>query len=239
MLVRLESNPGTLIGGLIVNALSSNVYSATSQMLVDYLYECYTNAVGLPLFFTSNNVAMSKSMFLEFGGFNPVCRVSSEDREFCHRRQQAGLPALLAPEVIVYHAHWLSCRSFLRQHFTYGRGAFHFRTVLVATGQPPVRLEPFAFYRNLALYPWRSGKDPRRWSCTGLMVLTQVANVAGFAFEALAGARNRGRHPSVRRDRQCHAFASGAMDGAELTASVDRIESSHRATSEKTAAPTT
>jgi GT2 family glycosyltransferase len=240
MLTRLEANPGALVGGLIVNELTTNVYSAASQILVDYLYERYTNAAGFPLFFTSNNFAMAKSLFLGLGGFDPICRVSAEDREFCHRWHEAGHLTLFAPEAIVYHAHALSLPSFLRQHFTYGRGALHFRTVLVATGQRPVKVEPLAFYRDLVLYPWQRGKDSRRWRCMGLMVLTQVANAGGFAFEALAGAPDRWRSLiPTRRQHEAHDLASDAIDGMDTAARVERVESSHRAASETAAAPTT
>jgi GT2 family glycosyltransferase len=239
LLARLQLNPGALIGGLIVNALSSNVYSATSQMLVDYLYESYTSPTGLPLFFTSNNFAVARSIFLELGGFEPVCRVSSEDREFCHRWHQSGLPSLFAPEGIVYHAHELSLTSFWRQHFTYGRGAFHFRTVLVATGQRPVKLEGLAFYKNLVLYPWRSSKDSRRCRCTSLMVLTQFANVFGFGFEALVSAGKGTQITSRRHNAKDHALASGATDGVVPTARFGCDKSSHMATSERAAAPIT
>jgi glycosyltransferase involved in cell wall biosynthesis len=239
VLARLEAQPGALVGGLVVNALTGNVYSATSQMLVDYLYERYTNSAGLPLFFTSNNFALSKSLFLELGGFEPICRVSSEDREFCHRWQAAGRPSLFAPEAIVDHAHELSLWSFVRQHFAYGRGAVCFRTLLVASGQRPVKLEPLAFYRNLVLYPWQRGKDSRRWRCTSLMVLTQVANVAGFLFEALAGARGRRANIAACRSRQAHVLASDAMDDREPAARSERVASNHRAASETAPAPTT
>jgi hypothetical protein len=225
-----------LIGGLTVNTLSTNAFSATSQMLVSYIYERYTGLSGSTLFFASNNFAMRRSQFLELGGFAPACRWA-EDREFCQRWHQAGLPAQFAPEAVVHHAHELALSSFLRQHFNYGRGAFQFRTVLVTAGQHAVKLERLEFYKDLLLYPWRSGQHPRRWSCSGLMALSQVANVAGYGFEALVGAGSRFKGASVRSGTAGHALGSGVVGDADSAAV--RIDASHMATSEKMIAPTT
>src|SRR5262245_245410 len=39
LLERLRANPRALVGGRTINALVTNKYSATSQLLIDFLYE--------------------------------------------------------------------------------------------------------------------------------------------------------------------------------------------------------
>ena len=45
-----------------------------------------------------------------------------------------------AQEVIVYHEHDLTLRTFLRQHFSYGRGAFWFHRIRARRGMGPVKV---------------------------------------------------------------------------------------------------
>ena len=51
------ASPAHAIGGRTVNALPDNIYSATSQMLIDVLYEHYNSGGGGPRFFATNNFA--------------------------------------------------------------------------------------------------------------------------------------------------------------------------------------
>jgi hypothetical protein len=48
------------------------------------------------------------------------------------------------------------------------------------------------------LYPWRNGQHSGRLRCTVLMGLTQVANVAGFGFEAHCARRENNKDPIPR-----------------------------------------
>jgi glycosyltransferase involved in cell wall biosynthesis len=236
LLDRLGANPHALVGGRTINALVTNKYSATSQILIDYLYERYTGSCGATLFFASNNFAMERSLFLARGGFTNTWWRAAEDREFCHLWHQDGLPAVFAPEAIVRHAHWLTLSSFWGQHFMYGRGAFQFRTALLVRGETPVKIERPSFYRSLLFYPFHCN-HPRAFNCMVLMALSQIANVAGFGCEALFG-RRRGAY-AHGNSRSAHAFASVTMgDGV----SADRAalgEANNIATSDNAAAPTT
>ena len=47
-------------------------------------------------------------------------------------------------------------RTFVRQHFDYGRGAWGFRRARAARAGAPLRIEPWTFYRDLLLYPVRT-----------------------------------------------------------------------------------
>lgn len=177
--VVLAANPGAGVGGRTVNALPGNPYSSASQTLIDYLYEYYNqNSARQPMFITSN-LALPRREFLEIGGFDRrFSRAGGEDRELCLRWTRSGREILYAPTAIVRHAHQLGLRSFLRQHFTYGRGAAHFHQIRKSRPIP----EPPSFYRELVLYPWR-GQRPRRAVQSALLAMSQVANVAGYAWE--------------------------------------------------------
>ncbi len=90
-LVNLKKNmkPKTLYGGKTINKLSENIFSETSQLLVNYLYKTLP---GTPLmFFTTNNFAIDKKSFLDCGAFNTEFQLAAgEDREFSIRCNHLG-----------------------------------------------------------------------------------------------------------------------------------------------------
>ncbi|MBF2076521.1 MAG: glycosyltransferase [Synechococcales cyanobacterium C42_A2020_086] len=182
---RFEQAPDCLIGGHTVNALPQNLYSTTSQVLIDYLYTYYNADAEHARFFASNNIALPTVRFRAIDGFDTTYpRAAAEDRELCDRWLQLGYPMIYAPEVQVYHAHHLSLPSFWRQHFNYGRGAFRFHQVRALRQQQPIRVEPLSFYSDLLAYPFRSACEQPAF-VSGLLALSQVAGVAGFFWERL------------------------------------------------------
>lgn len=183
------SAEGRGIGGHTENALVANRYAEASQMLVDYLYAWYNARPEGPRFFTSNNLAVPASLFREVGGF-PVDFpfAAGEDREFCDRWLHRGYALTYVPEAVVEHSHELDLRGFLRQHFSYGRGACLFQRARAARGER-TRVEPLSFYWGILAWPLRRPQSRGRWSAMGLLVLTQVANAAGFFWQRWRGNR--------------------------------------------------
>ena len=173
------ANPGCGVGGRTVNALSGNVYSSASQALIDYLYGYYnTGSRPIPLF-TTSNLALPRAEFERLGGFDRrFTRAGGEDRELCLRWVRAGGRLVYAPDATVLHSHRLAAHSFLRQHFTYGRGASQFHRL---RGSAPIP-EPASFYRDLILFPWRQHLGSRI-RMSALLALSQLANAAGYAWE--------------------------------------------------------
>ncbi len=183
---RAAQAPDAAVGGRTVNTLTDNPYSVASQLLIDYLYSYYSGSGGGPEFLASNNLALSRSLFQELGGFDTrFRRAGAEDRELCDRLLSRGHRTLFAPEMIIYHFHSLSPRRFLRQHFTYGRGALHFHRLRAEANQAPIRLEPVSFYWNLLRAPFQEAEAKRPGLISALMLLSQVANASGFLVEAL------------------------------------------------------
>ena len=206
-LARLLQTPDAMVGGRSLNALPDNSYSTASQALIDYLYSYYSGsgngsshgqssssnraespaADGEPMvFFASNNIAMSRENYLRVGGFDVSFPLAAaEDRELCDRWQQAGLPMVYAPEVTIRHAHHLSLKSFWRQHFGYGRGAFCFHQVRSQRNDQPIRVEPMKFYTDLLTYPLSRQDVKSPLFVSALFFLSQVATTAGFFWERM------------------------------------------------------
>ena len=173
--------PDHLIGGRTLNALAENLYSTASQFLIDYLYEYYNVRLGQVTFFASNNFAVPAARFRELGGFDVTFPLAAgEDREFCDRWLHHRHAMAYAPEMQINHAHHLSLAAFWRQHFNYGRGAFHFHQVRSQRQSEPIWVEPLMFYWNLLVYPLAQDQGWQAPLLSGLFLLSQVANVVGF-----------------------------------------------------------
>jgi cellulose synthase/poly-beta-1,6-N-acetylglucosamine synthase-like glycosyltransferase len=184
---RFATVPACVVGGRTHNAIPGNLFSSTSQMLLDYLYAYYNTDPLNARFFASNNMAFSSDHFYEIGGFDTTFPLAAgEDREICSRWRQHDYPMIYAPEVLVWHYHLLTCKNFLNQHFRYGRGAFYFRQACARSGCKGSRVEPLSFYLNLMHTPFKLTKGPRAPLLAALLFLTQCANAAGY-FVVLGG----------------------------------------------------
>ena len=182
MAARVAEAPDHAIGGRTINGLPDNPFSTASQLLVDFLYAWHFDH-GQTRFFASNNLVAPTELFLARGAFDAEFRLAAgEDREFCHRWGRSGGRFTFAPEALVRHEHHLNAWSFWRQHFTYGRGAFHFSRRLAERGeQVPT---PLSFYVKLVASPLRSSRRHRLFLAS-LLVLAQAATVAGYGRERL------------------------------------------------------
>jgi GT2 family glycosyltransferase len=181
LVARLESAPNSLVGGRIINSLNNDIYATTSQLLIDYLYEYYHAGKRSGAFLSSNNLACSADAFGSIGGFDSrFPQAAAEDRDFSTRWAESGKPLLYAPDSIVYHAHALNIKRFIRQHFTYGRGAFHYHKLKATRIGQDLRVEPFKFYFNLLSYPFRQADLDKRFQIAVLLGISQIANALGF-----------------------------------------------------------
>ena len=88
-----------------------------------------------------------------------------------------------APEILVYHAHSLTLRTFWRRHFNYGRGAFYFHRARTQRGQGRIRVEPLSFYLNLLCYPFSQARGLQALLLAVLIGVSQMANAIGFLWE--------------------------------------------------------
>jgi GT2 family glycosyltransferase len=182
------SSPDCAVGGQTLNALTYNLYSTASQLLISYLFSHYNAVPHAARFFPSSNLAFPTKWFHAIGGFDVTySRAAAEDRELCDRWLHHGYRMIYVAEAVVYHAHDLTFRTFLRQHFHYGRGAFCFHQVRARRGQHRVKVEPPAFYFNMLRYPFVTAQGVNALVLMLLFVVTQVANAAGFFWERTRG----------------------------------------------------
>jgi glycosyltransferase involved in cell wall biosynthesis len=184
---RFRQTPRHMLGGHTVNRLTGNPYATTSQLIVDAVYEFYNREPEAARFFSSNNLAVPAQLFHEIGGFDRTFfRDASEDRELCDRWRHGGHQMLYLPEAVVYHAHALTLAGFCRQHFTYGRGAWHYREVRARRGSGRLRDDMGFHARLFPLLRRPLAKLPPgcRWSVPPLLVMWQALNAAGFFYEA-------------------------------------------------------
>ncbi|MGL5080406.1 MAG: glycosyltransferase family 2 protein [Microcoleaceae cyanobacterium] len=176
--------PNSLLGGKTLNALPENLFSTASQVLIDFLYDYYNFNPQQATFFASNNFALPSEIFNQIGKFDTTFPLAAgEDREFCDRWLHHGNSMVSVAEAQVYHAHHLTLFKFWRQHFNYGRGAFHFHQLRAQRGTGKIQVEPLSFYFKLLTYPFQQSLQQFRLLISALFLLSQVANVSGFFWE--------------------------------------------------------
>lgn len=180
----VDRSHDAMVGGRTVNILTRNLFSQASQTLVEYVY-AYYNERGAKRneFFASNNMTLAAGAFHAIGGFDESFR-TAEDRELCRRWGAGGGRFEYVPDIVIGHAHRLGPKSFLRQHFGYGRGALPYWRKNGANGVRGIRVEPFSFYLGMLTFPFRQRK---RYApiLSGLILVSQIANACGFAYEGL------------------------------------------------------
>jgi GT2 family glycosyltransferase len=199
---RLADAPDALVGGRVVNGLTGNACSAASQVLIDYISGYYLKK-GAPIF-PSNNLAIARGVFRQLGGFDPrFPRAAGEDREFCDRGLARGVALLYAPDAVVEHSHDLTLRGFVRQHFHYGCGAWHYHRIRAQRGSNRIRLEPLRFYSDLVRAPFRLEPRQRRFTIGALLILSQIANAAGFFLERAGRGRRGKREAKAGPEPEC------------------------------------
>jgi glycosyltransferase involved in cell wall biosynthesis len=185
---RLHTEPGSMVGGRVVNAVSENICSSASHLILDIVY-AYYNVNGMdPHFFASNNMAVATDPFLSAGGFDTSYpEAGGEDREFCDRWRGIGYQMVYEPAAIIWHTHKLNLRTFWKQHKAYGRGAFRFNRSHARRGAEDSTLR-YDFYTSFfrrfgEATPGLPRSRVRMLAL--LMCLWQIANTMGFTSEMI------------------------------------------------------
>lgn len=174
-----KSSPDVGFGGRIMDAPENNMYGRASQMLITFLYNGFAQHPDLK-FFCSNNLAFPRRRLLELSGFDETFpRAAGEDRELCARWSQRHELRFLPNAIVKHHQH-LDLRSFANQHFRYGVGGAHFWSKKTSAGEAGVKLKPVDFYWQMLTYPFSGEKRLRAMTISSLLLLSQVANMAGY-----------------------------------------------------------
>jgi len=182
---RFTATPQDAIGGRTLNARPENPFSTASQMLIDYLYGYFNMDPNHASFFASNNFSVPTEQFRALGGFNTTFPLAAgEDRELCDRWLGHGLRMSYAPEALVYHGQALTFRSFWRQHFNYGRGAFRFYQMRARRRrQNRIALEHRSFYWGILCYPFSQVQGGQAFLLALLIAASQGATATGLLWE--------------------------------------------------------
>lgn len=179
----LTSMPQALVGGRTVNAITGSVYADASQQLADFV-SAYFDGTSRGRFFTSNNIALLHDAFFAAGAFDSSFPFSAgEDREFCDRWSAQHRPSATAGDAVVRHVHVLTAARFVRQHFTYGRGARTFRGVRAASGRP-VAID-LTFYARSIRNALSRGYGARGPVFAALTILAHAAYGGGLLWQSL------------------------------------------------------
>jgi glycosyltransferase involved in cell wall biosynthesis len=182
----LEQHPTCAIGGRTVNGIPKNLFSEASESLQRFLSSYFATHPREPRFFPTNNVGFAAAGFHAVGGLDRTWKNSGgEDRDLCYRWQQHGFGMVFEPDMIVTHIHRHTWRTFLAQHFRYGRGAFRFRHRHLRGANGRLQLAPLGFYTSLLLDPFIGGVTRQAGAIAALVVFAQAANAVGFVTEAL------------------------------------------------------
>jgi glycosyltransferase involved in cell wall biosynthesis len=187
---------GAMLGGVTKNR-EPGILPKASQLLVDYLYHYMNRSDHSSRFFTSNNMIIPAWLFRKIGGFaEDFTRAAAEDRDLCARWLSAGYPLRYVTEIEIDHYHSMTPLSFFRQHFFYGYGSFTYHGKKAGYSSEKVRLEPFRFYADLVMFPFRQQSEvfPRAISLSLLLMISQIFNGAGYfwAWTIYAGQWFRG-----------------------------------------------
>jgi GT2 family glycosyltransferase len=180
----LSRAPESMVGGMTVNA-APNLYSATSQLIVDVVYRHYNADPLRARFVASNNMAVPARGFREIGGFDPAFR-TAEDRDLCDRWLHRGKRIIYTPAARVRHARPMNARGFCRQHFQYGRGAerFNRRRAERKSGNMLVESRFHLDVRNWLWFPLTRVPLRQALPVAALLAVWQTTNLAGFVWEA-------------------------------------------------------
>ncbi len=180
---RLTNDRNAMVGGKVINALTSNIYSTTAQLIVDAVY-AYYNRNGRARFFACNNLAFARERFLELGGLvEPWPLAASEDRVFCRKWRGRHWSLIFAPDAVARHFHELNLFSFLEMYFRYGRGACLYHHQSDGSEDEDTVVPKWEFYRECLRGAFRGRLLTDAIEITLLMVLWQCANFAGYVFE--------------------------------------------------------
>ena len=195
--------PEAVVGGRTINQLVDNPYSTASQLLVDYLYTRWNPASMHATFFASNNLALPATCFHAVGGFDRGWnRAAGEDRDFCDRLIGHGYRLVYVPEALVHHAHFLTFRSFFRQHFTYGWGAYRLHQLRAERAGEHTRFGSLAFYLKTIAYPFTQTRVCKAAVLAMLLGVAQTANAIGWLAAGLSGLGKRSSQRGEAMERR-------------------------------------
>jgi hypothetical protein len=174
-----------MIGGRLVNVLV-DPFAVATDLLITHLFSRWNADPDHAQFLVSANLAIKAEHFREMGGFHEAFAVpGAEDRAICAWWISRGGQIVFAPELVVYHEHPMSFTKYYRQHFNYGRGASILHRLRTAGLPNDGRVEGLSWYTGLFTLPITAGHRLQAPLLTSLLLMAQLASVAGFFSDRL------------------------------------------------------
>jgi len=178
--------PEALLGGRVLTDSRQNLCCQSSQMVIDMVHSFFNKNPEQARFFSSNNFAVPREMFLAIGGFMArTFRLASEDREFCDRWKHQGHGLRSLAGAAIFHEPNLSLYRYTRMYFRYGRGAFVYQRVRSQRGSGTLQ-EDSGFHVQLVRLMRRFLRRytlSQKVRIVALLGIWQLANAAGFFYE--------------------------------------------------------
>lgn len=180
-----QAHPAVMLGGTLYNAVPEYIGAEASQVISETVYAWYNANPVRSRFFSTNNAAVPMAGFRALRGFDTAFYGASEDRDFCDRWLASGRTMHFVPGAVIGHAHRLTLRKYVRQHFGYGRGAaiYHERRRKRGTGSLRTELP---FHGRFSFLAWkRLRREPpgKMFVLILLCIVWQLANAAGYLYE--------------------------------------------------------
>ena len=177
-----NKNPDYALTGRTINALSYNIYSATSAAIIDFLYNFYNSQPDAAKFAVTSNLSLSARQFDIIGGFDEEFTFAGgEDRDFSDRWILQGYKIIYVQDAVVSHFHRLWRLSFCKLHYNYGRAAYLFAKKKGQRRDKKITLESFKFYFRLLVYAKHQSKE-----IFILAILSQVFTMFGYVKEMMS-----------------------------------------------------
>lgn len=175
-----RKHPGCALGGAVVNLLTNNIPAEATQTIVTFVTDTWNSGPGGASFFTTSNLLLPRDGLLAVGGFEQGWPTrTGEDRDLCRRWAESGRRMACVPEAVMGHAHGLTFRKFLRQHFHYGQGRWWTERRRVKDGAGPPAWSGPGFYMDLLASPWGRFSPAKAAWISLLIALAQVATATG------------------------------------------------------------
>jgi GT2 family glycosyltransferase len=189
-----RDNPGALIGGGVENPHAENAYAAAGQVITAAVDSFFNPPGQEPRFFPGLNFAVERAAYLAIGGCDAgFGRLAAEDRDFIDRWRTSGRRLAACPQAIVRHEHRSSLKGFLKQYFNYGRGAWRYHRLRTRRRSGEMS-EDTKLHLQLRHHVQAHLQPLPLWMRVKVILLLcawQVANAAGFCWQAVAEACGR------------------------------------------------
>lgn len=176
--------------GKAVNRIANHILPAVYDDINTFFHSRFNKGTDSPSFLTTNNLACSRAVLEQVGGFDERFLVGAEDRELGSRLLAAGKYLVFDPSITVDHYHAFSFRSFVSHHVGFGRGSYLFLNVVA----PEKRLSPprtsFIDLVNLIRIVGKGKSPSRRLLDVALVLVAQLSIFAGYISASMEGATN-------------------------------------------------